>query len=128
MYEDHTCPNCGEVVRILCDGRELKLYEWCARCKEVHKQKDWAVRWFNQRFKLFSKRDIFARDGFKCYICKKHLGLVAKDSTMDHEIPLSRGGFSTFSNMRLCCNECNNTKGDLLLDEFYDLYPEYSGE
>lgn len=118
MYEQHTCPNCGELVNILCDGRELKPYEWCLPCKDANKKRDWEVRWFNHRFKIFSKRDIFTRDGFACYICSTELTLISKDATLDHEVPLSRGGLSTLSNMRLCCSSCNNKKGDMLLDEF----------
>ena len=124
-YEEHVCPNCNESVKILCDGRLLKAYEWCPDCKEVHKQKDWEVRWFNHRLRLFSKKDIFARDGYRCYICKEDLGLVSKEATLDHVLPLSRGGLSTFDNMKLCCKNCNNLKGDLLLSEFYDEYPTY---
>jgi len=125
MYENHICPSCGTTVSILCDGRELKSYEWCSECKEKHKQKDWAVRWFNHRFNLFIKKDIYMRDGYSCYICKKLLGLVSRETTLDHQIPLSRGGLSTLSNMRMCCNDCNNKKGDLLLEEFFELFPEY---
>lgn len=120
MYEEHTCPNCGDKVNILCDGRVLKSYEWCPACKEAHQDKEWQVRWFNHRFRLFTKKDIYTRDGYKCYICGKFLGLSSREATLDHEVPTSRGGLSTFSNMRLCCNPCNNKKGDLLLEEFYE--------
>jgi 5-methylcytosine-specific restriction endonuclease McrA len=118
MYEWHTCPNCNRDVEVLCDGRILKSYEWCLVCKESHKLKDWEVRWFNHRFRVFTKKDIATRDGYKCYICKNFLGLTSKNSTIDHQVPLSRGGLSTFDNMRLCCTGCNNKKGDLLLEEY----------
>lgn len=118
MYKQHTCPNCKREVRILCDGRVLKPYEWCNECKEAHRLKDWSVRWFNHRFQVFTKKDISARDGYSCYICKTFLGLTSKKATIDHQTPLSRGGFSTFDNMRLCCVDCNNEKGDLLLGEY----------
>lgn len=70
--------------------------------------------------RLFTKKDIFTRDGYKCYICDVKLGLVSKQATIDHVVPLSRGGLSTFNNMKLCCITCNNKKGDLLLHEFLD--------
>lgn len=120
MYEEHTCPNCGEQVDILLDGRVLKEYEWCPDCKEKHQKEDWAVRWFNHRFQLFTKRDIYFRDGFKCYICEKVLQFKERGATFDHVIPLSRGGFSNFSNLKLCCTDCNNKKGDLLLEELFE--------
>lgn len=122
MYEEHTCPNCLEQVNILCDGRVLRDYEWCKACKEEHAHKDWQVRWFNHRFQVFSKRDIYLKDGFKCYICGVGLAYKDKQASFDHEVPTARGGLSSFSNLRLCCNRCNNKKGDLLLEELFDQY------
>jgi len=122
MYEDHICPNCKEQVSILCDGRVLKNYEWCNPCKEAHQQRDWEVRWFNHRFHMFTKRDIYMKDGFRCYICKVNLPFKDKSATFDHELPNARGGLSDFANLRLCCNPCNNKKGDLTLEELLDQY------
>jgi 5-methylcytosine-specific restriction endonuclease McrA len=122
MYETHTCPNCKEQVDILCDGRILKDYEWCPPCKEAHQKKDWAVRWFNHRFQVFTKRDIYMRDGFKCYICSRSLMFKDKNATFDHFIPTARGGLSDLANLRLCCTRCNNKKGDLLLEELFEQY------
>lgn len=118
---NHTCPNCNHEVEVILDGRILRDYEWCQDCKDSHYKRDWEVRWFNHRFKVFSKRDIFMRDGFKCYLCSLPLELKSRNSTFDHVVPTSRGGLSTFDNLRLCCNPCNNDKGDLLLDEFLAL-------
>jgi len=120
MYQDHTCPNCEEQVSILTDGRVVRPYEWCPTCKESHQKKDWAVRWFNHRFQMFSKRDIYLKDGFKCYLCKTYLQFKAKNATFDHYLPTARGGLSTFSNLRLCCTRCNNKKGDMLIEELLE--------
>lgn len=119
-YEDHLCPNCGEEVTIRVDGRILKEYEWCVDCKDGHHSDDWEVRWFNHRFRLWNKKDIATRDGYRCYICDKFLGLTSKEATYDHQVPLARGGLSTFDNLRYCCYDCNNRKGDLMLEEFLD--------
>lgn len=126
MYESHTCPSCNQQVEILCDGRILKSYEWCNDCKEAHQQKDWEVRWFNHRFQIFTKRDIYLRDGFRCYICSADLPFKHREATFDHEVPLARGGLSDFSNLRLCCTSCNNKKGDLLLNELFEEYGDPS--
>ena len=47
-----------------------------------------------------------------CYYC----GSVykPKDLTMDHIIPLARGGRSTKDNIVPCCKECNSRKKTLL--------------
>lgn len=43
-----------------------------------------------------------------CYYCGRKAGI--KNLTMDHIIPLSRGGRSTKDNLVPCCKECNNKK------------------
>jgi 5-methylcytosine-specific restriction protein A len=47
-----------------------------------------------------------------CYYC----GKVFKpgDLTMDHIVPLARGGRSTKDNLVACCKECNTRKKTLL--------------
>jgi 5-methylcytosine-specific restriction endonuclease McrA len=43
-----------------------------------------------------------------CHYCgSKYLSL---ELTMDHVVPLSRGGKSTKGNIVPCCKECNNKK------------------
>ncbi len=43
-----------------------------------------------------------------CYYCKKRFPPL--ELTMDHLIPIIRGGRSTKSNIVACCKECNNKK------------------
>ncbi len=47
-----------------------------------------------------------------CYYCKRKF--KPKDLTMDHKIPLSRGGMSIKENLVPCCKECNFKKKYLL--------------
>jgi len=48
----------------------------------------------------------------KCYYCDKKVGF--KNLTMDHIIPLSRGGRSTKDNLVPCCKTCNTKKKNAL--------------
>lgn len=48
----------------------------------------------------------------KCYYCGKIT--LPNELTMDHIVPLIRGGKSTKSNIIPCCKECNNKKKYLL--------------
>lgn len=41
-----------------------------------------------------------------------------RELTMDHVVPLSRGGRSTRGNLVPCCKECNNRKKAMLPVEF----------
>ena len=54
-----------------------------------------------------------------CYLCKLETHLEnSKDSyqpklsTVDHIIPISKGGPHTWENVRNCCLKCNITKHD----------------
>lgn len=47
-----------------------------------------------------------------CYYCGKKVKF--KEITMDHLVPLSRGGRSTKDNLVPCCKKCNNLKKSML--------------
>ena len=55
----------------------------------------------------FSKRNVIVRDGYTCVYCHSQ-----RDLTIDHIIPTSRGGKSTFENCTTSCRACNNKKGN----------------
>ncbi len=48
----------------------------------------------------------------KCYFCGKKVKF--KDITMDHLVPLSRGGRSTKDNLVPCCKACNTKKKGMM--------------
>ncbi|MFV9644687.1 MAG: HNH endonuclease [Desulfobacterales bacterium] len=55
----------------------------------------------------FSKKNILIRDGFRCAYC----GNNKEKLTIDHIIPKSRGGKTSFENCVSSCKPCNNKKG-----------------
>ncbi len=48
----------------------------------------------------------------RCHYCQRQF--VAAELTLDHLVPLARGGRSTKGNCVPACKECNNKKRDLL--------------
>lgn len=67
-----------------------------------------------QRAKL-SRAAIFSRDGHICQYCGKTF--VAKRLNIDHVVPRSRGGGSTWTNLVLSCVDCNTRKGNRTPEE-----------
>jgi 5-methylcytosine-specific restriction endonuclease McrA len=57
-----------------------------------------------------SRKGILLRDGSTCQYCRSTL--PPKDLTLDHVIPRSRAGESTWENLVACCFPCNNRKGN----------------
>ena len=43
-----------------------------------------------------------------CYYCEQKF--VQQDLTMDHKVPISRGGQSSKGNVVVCCKACNSEK------------------
>jgi hypothetical protein len=52
---------------------------------------------------------IYAKDGYKCVFCK-----TTQNLTIDHKIPLSKGGTSQYENLQTLCRRCNGSKGNSL--------------
>mmetsp|Transcript_13061 Transcript_13061/g.48483 ORF Transcript_13061/g.48483 Transcript_13061/m.48483 type:complete len:173 (-) Transcript_13061:1782-2300(-) len=62
----------------------------------------------------YSRRRVLQRDHFCCQYCGE---TSLKELTVDHVIPRSRGGSTTFCNTVTACKKCNNKKGSRLLSE-----------
>jgi 5-methylcytosine-specific restriction endonuclease McrA len=62
-----------------------------------------------------NRKNIFERDKAKCQYCTKTLTFAK--STVDHVVPRSRGGKNTWSNLVLCCANCNTRKGSMTPSE-----------
>ena len=65
--------------------------------------------------RALSRKNILLRDRNTCQYCGKIL--AAGELTLDHVIPRSRGGASTWENLVACCHSCNRKKGSLLPHE-----------
>lgn len=64
-----------------------------------------------ERSVVFSRRNLFKRDRYTCQYC----GAQPADHgelTMDHVVPRSKGGQSTWENAVLACVGCNKRKSD----------------
>ena len=55
----------------------------------------------------FTKKNVMVRDRHLCVYCKSN-----KELTIDHVIPASREGKSSFENCVTACKPCNNKKGN----------------
>ena len=56
-----------------------------------------------------SRRNIFARDSNRCQYCARHFPI--SELSLDHIMPRSQGGVSSWDNLVCCCVRCNARKG-----------------
>jgi 5-methylcytosine-specific restriction endonuclease McrA len=61
------------------------------------------------RIRPFSKKNLFLRDQYTCQYCGNDY--EANELTLDHVVPRSRGGESSWENTVTCCKKCNEKKG-----------------
>lgn len=58
-----------------------------------------------------SRNGVLRRDSYACIYCGR------EGKTIDHIVPRSRGGESSWLNLAACCHRCNNKKGNRLIHE-----------
>lgn len=62
---------------------------------------------------------IYLRDGFRCLCCGRDLhGADPRDVTLDHIVPVSKGGSNMESNVYTCCRSCNSSRAAKTLRAF----------
>ena len=68
------------------------------------------------RIPLNLRRRVIERDGLHCVYCDEDL--TDKEIHMDHVIPESQGGETSYANLQVTCRKCNLAKGVLTESEF----------
>jgi 5-methylcytosine-specific restriction endonuclease McrA len=63
----------------------------------------------------FNRRNIYARDSNRCQYCGKRY--PTNELSLDHVIPRSQGGHTTWENIVCCCVKCNVKKGGRTPDQ-----------
>jgi 5-methylcytosine-specific restriction endonuclease McrA len=67
------------------------------------------------------RESLWRRGLRRCYYCELQLTMARgfpHSMTLDHKMPLSRGGRNSPENYVAACRPCNNDKGDMTLDEY----------
>lgn len=57
----------------------------------------------------FNRRNLYARDSSRCQYCGRKM--PTQELSLDHVIPRSQGGRTTWENIVCCCIRCNVKKG-----------------
>jgi 5-methylcytosine-specific restriction endonuclease McrA len=130
-----TCQHCGKVFSVFPsaanrEDRDLPIY--CSKpCKhagqtksEEHKRqrktagaaRRRALKLSTGPFEIIDARVIVERDGAVCHLCGQPIDLALHGwnpmgLTLDHVIPLARGGPHTIDNLKPAHRVCNTSKG-----------------
>jgi 5-methylcytosine-specific restriction endonuclease McrA len=104
--------------------RTFDFHSWSDLAVEVHHERVGVIGGFirvprvlllvayervPKRHVRFSRFNIYARDNNTCQYCARRLPRT--DLNLDHVIPRSKGGQSTWENVVCSCHACNRRKG-----------------
>jgi 5-methylcytosine-specific restriction endonuclease McrA len=121
---DFDCDDCGVLV-----AREIFLSpgkgRFCAACSKRRKTERYRKKTVKRQGivkpgNVFYE-EIFARDKGICYLCNEVVNpslprVSAGGGTIDHVIPISKGGLDTMENCKLAHWSCNNRKSNKLIE------------
>ena len=122
------CEKCGKTFPS--DPRWKKKYcsDEC-RKKSVNKRHDKRIP-KEQKIDNINVKKLFKRDSGKCYLCggdcdwndwrtSKNGNQYPGDTypTIDHILPVSKGGYDSWDNVKLACWKCNIAKADAIVDD-----------
>jgi 5-methylcytosine-specific restriction endonuclease McrA len=109
-YQVHTIETWNDVseAKEIFEGRAIRSQRLHLRAPEVIVLSEY--KGMGERSVVFSRRNIFKRDRYTCQFCNGQPG--SKEMTIDHVMPKSRGGRSSWENCVLACIECNSRKAD----------------
>ena len=117
----------NEAARVV-DPETYQLFTWADWSKVVPRDGDAFIQAVRLRLRVpevivlaeydrlpsaavsFSRRNVFKRDHWTCQYCGLQPG--GEELTIDHVVPRSQGGTSTWDNCVLSCIDCNHRKAD----------------
>ena len=94
-------------------GQLIKCYSKAHEIKEQRQIRTGQIEYERSLMTASLRYEILNRDDFRCKIC----GSTAQDGVklhIDHIVPVSKGGRTIESNLRVLCDRCNMGKSDKL--------------
>lgn len=107
--------------------KEAVTYIWLDKVHVLEWYDDWIVRssswetkvpavimlkemYRRKRNPRFSRYNVYLRDMFTCQFCLNRF--PQSQLTLDHVLPISKGGKTVWNNISTACNPCNGKKGN----------------
>jgi len=116
------CEYCGDEYSVAFYAGRRKYCDNCIpKVKRAAKQQAARVRHARlkaaRRNQFINSRRVFLRDNYVCYLCgeetsRKYRPTDMKSPTVDHIVPLAKGGDNTYDNVSTAHLICNSYKSD----------------
>lgn len=121
---DRDCSECGELFSPGLYGRRRFCGHKCGKRFSTRLRKARERIAPGRAVEEFGCWEIYRRDGYMCQICGDKLNLAVHHShnyspTIDHIVPLSKGGSHTRANVQAAHRFCNSLKSDKAIDSMF---------
>ena len=90
-----------------------------AKINMRHTNEKRRARIWNAPHEKIDREDVYQKDGMICGICGKHIDRA--DFSIDHIIPISKGGGHVFANVHAAHLVCNKRRGTKPLEMLYSI-------
>lgn len=116
------CPECGRRrgVSVQFDRLVYCSFDCAAQAKRRAHRKAWRAR--QRGAYVFERVDpnlVFLRDAYGCVFCQARTPIALRgtgdpcEPTLEHVVPISRGGAHAYANARCACLRCNHERGEI---------------
>jgi hypothetical protein len=114
---ERLCVGCNETIPRSARADKKWCSEECASRVRGHTMNTQRRIRTNEAIQNFKRIDIYERDGWICQLCKKAVNPKLSFpspacASLDHVIPLSRGGSHQATNVQLAHLRCNTSRGN----------------
>ena len=114
---DRICIGCNETIPRSARADKKWCSEECSSRVRGHTMNTQRRIRTNEAIQNFKRIDIYERDGWICQLCKKAVNPKLSFpspacASLDHVIPLSRGGSHQATNVQLAHLRCNTSRGN----------------
>jgi len=124
-YKITTCKWCEQELQVPSNFQGVIKYH--EACKKPARQASYRVKSIRRQGvtngRIISHDEVAQRDNFRCYLCNEPVDMELPrtsryGATLDHVIPLTKGGQDSLDNVRLAHWICNIRKSDKSLEEY----------
>lgn len=102
----------------MCKDWNKKFRSSCSRFRNKNKME------IKNKFTYHDAIDHLGGKITKCYLTGREIDITKDDFSLDHIIPIAKGGSCELENMGITIPEANSMKSDLILEDFFSLCKE----
>lgn len=96
---------------------QMKAFEESVQAAEADKAED-MQNCQRRNFSVSERSAVYTKTEGRCAICGKFVPYT--EFTVDHIVPLAKGGSNDISNLQCACGVCNRIKQDILPEELME--------